>query len=100
MVGVSSTMRSVTVASVLTESTGVPACSSAADRAIEKHDAWAAAISCSGLAPGPSSKRDLNETSPWMPSPAEKLPPPVLSPPFHSAEAFAGMGLHLLGLSR
>jgi hypothetical protein len=61
IVGAPSTNRRVTVASVLTEFTGVPASASAADSAIEKHDACAAAISCSGFAPGPSSKRERNE---------------------------------------
>ena len=46
------------------------------DRAIEKHDACAAAISCSGLAPGPSSNRDLNEYSPLIVSPAVNVPLP------------------------
>src|SRR6202041_270174 len=90
MVGTPSTIRRVTVASVRTDSGGVPACASMLDRAIEKHDACAAAISCSGLAPGPSSKRDLNEYSPLIVSPAVNVPPPDGTSPFHSANPFAG----------
>ena len=52
--------RSVTVASVWTESGGLPAFASMLESAIEKQAACAAAISCSGFEPGPSSKRDLN----------------------------------------
>src|SRR5581483_1750241 len=59
MVGVPSTSRNVTCASVWTDSAGVPALASALLSAIEKHAAWAAAISCSGFDPGPSSNRDL-----------------------------------------
>src|ERR1700728_2562119 len=91
MVGAPSTIRRVTVASVLTDSGGVPAWARMLDRAIEKHDACAAAISCSGLAPGPSSKRDLNEYSPLMVSPAVNVPLPDGRSPFHSAAPFAGM---------
>ena len=60
MVGAPSTNRSVTVASVCTDSGGLPAVARMFDRAIEKHAACAAAMSCSGLEPGPSSNRDLN----------------------------------------
>ena len=56
---------------------GLPALASMLDRAIEKHEAWAAAISCSGFAPGPSSKRDLKEYSPLIVSPAVNVPLPV-----------------------
>ena len=59
IVGAPSTARSVTRASVLIEAGGVPASASMFESAIEKQDAWAAPISCSGFAPGPSSKRDL-----------------------------------------
>ena len=59
IVGAPSTNRSVTVASVCTDSAVCPAWARMFDRAIEKHAACAAAISCSGLEPGPSSKRDL-----------------------------------------
>ena len=59
MVGAPSTGLRVTVASVCTESGGLPAWARRLARAIEKQAAWAAAISCSGLEPGPSSKRDL-----------------------------------------
>src|SRR5260221_8504889 len=97
MVGVPSTRRRVTVASVCTDSGGVPAWASRLDRAIEKHDAWAAAISCSGLAPGPSSKRDLYEYSPLMVSPAVNVPLPVGTSPFHSALPLAGMAASSLG---
>ena len=60
IVGAPSTGRSVTVASVCTESGGFPAFASMFESAIEKHAACAAAISCSGFEPGPSSNRDLN----------------------------------------
>jgi regulator of sirC expression with transglutaminase-like and TPR domain len=60
MVGAPSTGRSVTVASVCTDSGGVPAWARMLDSAMEKHAACAAAINCSGFDPGPSSKRDLN----------------------------------------
>src|ERR1700722_14282529 len=91
IVGAPSTGRRVTVASVRTESGGFPACARMFDRAIEKHDACAAAMSCSGLAPGPSSKRDLNEYSPLIVSPAVNVPFPEGTSPFHSALPFAGM---------
>src|ERR1700685_1905617 len=61
------------------------------DSAIEKHEACATAISCSGLAPGPSSKRDLNEYSPLIVSPTVNVPFPERTSPFHSAVPFAGM---------
>ncbi len=59
MVGEPSTGLRVTLASVCTESGGWPALARRLARAIEKQAACAAAISCSGLDPGPSSKRDL-----------------------------------------
>src|SRR6201996_9761708 len=66
IVGAPSTGLSVTVASVCTDSAVCPASASLFDRAMEKHDACAAAISCSGLEPGPSSKRDLNVYPPLI----------------------------------
>ena len=60
IVGLSSMRRRVTVASVRIDSGGVPAWASMLESAIEKHAACAAAISCSGFDPGPSSNRDLN----------------------------------------
>src|ERR1700729_1490900 len=69
------------------------------DRAIEKHDACAAAISCSGLEPGPSSKRDLKVYPPLIVSPAVKVPAPVGRSPFHSALPLAGMSPSILGMS-
>ena len=59
IVGAPSTGLSQTVGVVCTESGGVPACAKRLARAMEKQAAWAAAINCSGLDPGPSSKRDL-----------------------------------------
>ena len=53
-------LRSWTLASVCTDSGVNPALARLFENAIEKHAACAAAISCSGLEPGPSSKRDLN----------------------------------------
>src|SRR6202171_717655 len=91
MVGAPSTGRRVTVASVCTESGGVPASARILERAMEKHAACAAAINCSGLDPGPSSKRDLNVYPPLMLSPAVKVPVPERRSPFHSAVPFAGM---------
>ena len=91
MVGAPSTGLNVTVASVCTESGGLPAFASMLERAIEKQAACAAAISCSGLDPGPSSKRDLNVYPPLMVSPAVKVPVPERRSPFHSAVPFAGM---------
>src|ERR1700756_449510 len=61
------------------------------DRAIEKHAACAAAINCSGLEPGPSSKRDLKVYPPVIESPAVKVPLPVGTSPFHSAVPLAVM---------
>src|SRR5262249_8937735 len=61
IVGTPSTGRSVTTALVWIESAGVPAWPSWLASAIKKQLACAPAISCSGLAPGPSSKRDLYE---------------------------------------
>ena len=50
-----------TRAVVSTDVGGCPPRSSPADRAIEKHPAWAAPSSSSGLVPVPSSNRDANE---------------------------------------
>jgi hypothetical protein len=91
IVGAPSTKRIVTVASVFTDSAGVPASASPAASAIEKHEACAAAISCSGLAPGASSNRDLAEYSPLIVSPAVNVPLPDFRSPSHSACPFAGI---------
>ena len=61
------------------------------DSAIEKQAACAAAMSCSGLDPGPSSKRDLNVYPPLIESPAVKVPAPEGRSPFHSAVPLAAM---------
>ena len=54
----------VTSAVVSSVAGGVPALASALDRAIEKHDEWAAPISSSGLVrPAGSSARDAHVTS-------------------------------------
>src|ERR1700688_4244250 len=100
MVGTPSTGRRVTVASVCTESGGLPAWASMLDRAIEKHAACAAAISCSGFEPGPSSKRDLYVYPPLIVSPAVNVPVPVGTSPFHSALPFAGIATSLLHWTR
>src|ERR1039458_7091307 len=68
------------------------------DRAIEKHAACAAAISCSGFEPGPSSKRDLYVYPPLMVSPAMNVPVPVGTSPVHSALPFAGIAASLSSL--
>ncbi len=52
------------MAVVSTLSGSWPARPRSPDSAIEKHPAWAAAISSSGLVPSPSSKRDWNEYGP------------------------------------
>src|SRR6185437_13294741 len=85
IVGAPSTNRSVTVSAVC------PAWARMFDKAIEKHDACAAAMSCSGLEPGPSSKRDLKVYAPVIVSPAVKVPAPEGRSPFHSALPLAGM---------
>jgi hypothetical protein len=90
IVGTPSRSRNVTVALVRTESAGVPFWARMLASAIEKHEACAAAISCSGFAPGPSSKRDLYEYSPLIVSPAVNVPAPVGTSPLHSAVPFAG----------
>src|ERR1700748_2178774 len=59
MVGAPSTNRSVTVASVCTDSGACPAWERMFDRAIEKHDACAAAIQCPWLEPGPAREAGL-----------------------------------------
>src|SRR5579863_10080984 len=91
IVGAPSTGRSVTVALTRIDSGGVPFSASMFDSAIAKQEAWAAAISCSGFAPGPSSNRDRNEYSPLIESPAVKVPLPPRRSPFHSAVPFAGI---------
>src|SRR4029077_473215 len=64
-----------------------------AESAIEKQAACAAAINSSGLVPGASSKRVLNEygTCEKTPLGAENSPLPSLSPPFHTALALRSM---------
>src|ERR1700747_298178 len=57
--GPPSTNRSVTVASVCTDSAVCPAWARMFDKAIEKQDACAAAMSCSGVAPGAVSEAGL-----------------------------------------
>ena len=69
-----------------------------AQRAIEKQAAWAAAISCSGLDPGPSSKRDLKVYPPLIVSPALNVPVPVVMSPRHSALPFAAMSISFVVL--
>src|SRR6476660_2485073 len=68
---------------------------SCAERAIEKHEAWAAAINSSGFVPGASSKRVRNEYGVCEKTPlgAENSPLPSLSPPFQTALAFLSMSL-------
>src|SRR5438132_8227448 len=63
-----------------------PFCDNAADRAIEKHAACAAAISSSGFVPGPSAKRELYEYLPSKaPLPSLSVPAPFFRSPRHSA---------------
>jgi len=61
MVALPSTRSRCTRASVATRLGGNPSRSKAAARAMEKHPAWAAAMSSSGLVPSPSSKREGKE---------------------------------------
>src|SRR6266542_1666448 len=66
----------------------MPAFDKPAERAIEKHPAWAAAISSSGLVPVPSSNRDEKEYWPSKaPPPRRMFPLPSFRPP--SQRAFA-----------
>src|SRR5450631_4115227 len=60
-----------------------------ADSAIEKHAAWAAAISSSGFVPGAFSNRVVNEYGVFESTPLvdETVPFPSLRPPFHTALA-------------
>src|SRR5581483_3304205 len=60
-----------------------------ADNAIEKHAAWAAAISSSGFVPGVFANRVVNEYGVFDKTPLvdDTLPLPSLSPPFHTALA-------------
>src|SRR3954470_5652838 len=76
----------VTSADVVSFSGGVPALASPFERAIEKHDEWAAAMSSSGLVrPFGSSARDAQVTS-YVPSPDDSsvtCPEPSSNEPPH-----------------
>src|SRR5258708_8249887 len=90
----------LTVATVWMRVGGWPAPVKAAETAIEKHAAWAAAISSSGFVPVPSSKRDLYEYCPSKaPLPSFRLPAPDFRSPRHSASEirFAISDLDSLG---
>src|SRR3990170_8412503 len=89
-----------TLASVLIESGSWPPAPSTPESCIEKQPACAAPISSSGLVPGPSSIRELNEYGPSKaPDPKAMRPLPSGSDPFHSAFAVrVGMRLFLLGV--
>src|SRR6476646_5118888 len=73
----------------------LPSC---AERAIEKHEAWAAAINSSGFVPGASSKRVLNEYGVCEKTPlgAENSPLPSFRPPAQTALAFLSIFLSLM----
>src|SRR3984893_5983283 len=89
----------LTVAAVWIRVGGCPATVKAAETAIEKQAAWAAAISSSGFVPVPSSKRDLYEYCPSKaPLPSLRLPAPDFRSPRHSASEirFAITDLRLL----
>ena len=82
----------VTTAEVSSRSGGFPAFASPFARAIEKHDACAAAISSSGLVfpPGDSSDRasQLTSSGPNAPEPTSSIvPDPLRRSPFHVTEA-------------
>ena len=82
----------VTAAEVCRRSGGLPACASPCERAIEKHDAWAAAISSSGLVfpPESSSVRagQLTSSGPKAPDPTSSIvPDPLIRSPFHVTDA-------------
>src|SRR5690348_13028350 len=71
-----------------------------ADSAIEKQEAWAAAISSSGLVPGAFSNRVVNEYGTWENTPlgAENSPLPSLRPPFQTALALRSIIALLAGM--
>src|SRR5258705_830808 len=90
MVNPASVFPNVTAAVVSMLSAVSPALANWPESAMEKHPAWAAAISSSGLVPMPSSNRVLNEY--WAlestPLSVDIVPFPSLSPPRQTAEAF------------
>src|SRR6478672_1041537 len=86
MVGAPSTNRRWTFAVVCTDSGAWPASARMLLRAIEKPAAWAAPINSSGLVPGSSSKRLLNEYVPSnSPLATDTVPEPLFRSPRHSA---------------
>src|SRR5262245_14235259 len=72
-----------------------------ADNAIEKHPAWAAPISSSGLVPGAPSKRVRNEYAPLnAPLPSFIVPLPSFRLPSQTASAvLVAMWCLLVGLN-
>src|SRR5690349_20588586 len=85
----SPTFSRCTAAVVCTRFGVKPARPSAADSAMEKHPACAAAISSSGFVPPPCSKREAKEYFPSnAPLPSFIRPLPSRRVPFHSASDF------------
>ena len=88
-VGAPSMVRSRTGALACTDSGACPAALRRLERAIVKQPACAAAISCSGLVPSPSPKRDSYEYGPWStPSPTVIVSEALSTDPCHSALPF------------
>ena len=86
-----SSLSNVTSADTSNRSGGVPARPSAPDRAIEKHAAWAAASSSSGLVlPSDNSVRAAHDTGSSAKAPddiAETVPDPLVRAPDQVASA-------------
>src|SRR5690242_11047895 len=82
-------LSSETVAVAEMETGEMPALPNSAENAIAKQPAWAAAISSSGFAPTPFSKRVPNEycVSRRTPLSVERLPLPSFNPPCQTAVA-------------
>src|SRR6266540_373041 len=89
----------VTVADVSSRSAGFPAFASAAENAIEKQAACAAAISSSGdVLPCASSARFAQSTSSEESTPLVTLsivPPPSIKPPCHVTDAVRSVAMCL-----
>ena len=90
IVGTPSTMRSVTVASVCTESGGLAGLSEHVGQRHGEARRMAAAINCSGLDPG-RPRTAIEVYPPLIESPAVNVPLPVGRSPFHSAVPLAGV---------
>src|ERR1035438_5487492 len=78
-----------------------PAASKAAESAMVKHPAWAAAMSSSGLVPEPAAKRELKEYGVCLRTAlsVDRVPLPFLRLPCQIADAFRFMGDQPRGVS-